>query len=507
MVATFSNSKRWAGSGRGIVALFEFAAIVLGLVSVVGAIFSGADYALALLPLGYLLFLLCLGQDNVVRWAPGIVVLNVVLFLRFVFVPFVMCITGEVSIYILDKTNLSYGVPLMLYELIGIGIVLKATSKKQRQTAKNQKTIIAGNLYYSGFIALIAVALLVLLASRYRYLISGFSLITEGTVDGYTKDDLASGLVIALWDSLLAWVFIWLLLVVKKSIKNEKKALVCSVVLAFGFLILVYTGQITVSRWHTVIAFAAALFCLICLFPRHKKGLIISMVVPVAALIVTASAFKNSSYYWSGIEYSQALRELFDVSVFDIYLAGPSTVSDGVTMYLFGVSDIGSLIVDAVQDLPFVNHWVDESISTVYQYHAYWGRGDLIMPLIGQSMIYFGWPFAPAMSMVAVYFLRIFDRLAFTAPSLPHAFIAGFAGAWLGVATVLNLTITMSWFGLRIAPFYLLIQLTEIFGRSNREVTGCKANTETWELTASIRSQNLTCERRRNHLSTIGEDL
>lgn len=458
------NKNVWRADGKSVITCLECGAAILGLMSIVMASFSEADYGLVLLPMGYLLFLLVLGQDNIVKWAPGISMLNVVLFLRFAAMPTAMCFTGETSVYILDKMNLGYGVPLMLYELLGIGVVLKITSRKQHACSKLRNLTIYRKPRYQWFVVLVSVVLLLAIAYTHPYFVSGFSLLTEGMVSGFGKDDVASGFVLSLWDSLLAWLFVWLLVAINRSIENKRAAAFVSVLTTYMYLLMVYIGQVSVSRWHTVIAFVAGLFCLLRLYPSDKKSIMMLTTIPVLVLIVTASAFKNTSYSWSGVGYGDAFSELFNVSTFDIYLAGPSTVSDGVTMYLKGVCDIGSLLIDAAQNLPFLNSWVDSSLSTVYQYHSYLGRGDLIMPLIGQSMIYFGWPFAPVMSMISVYGLRLFDRAFFRAPTLPHIFIAGFAGAWLGVATVLNVTITMSWFGLRIVPFYILIALVELIG-------------------------------------------
>lgn len=462
------RNKSNSGFNR-LLLLAECVTLLLGLLSIVLASQSGASLSLVFLPFGYLLALLVLGNDNVVRLSPGIAALNIVLFSRFVLMPLAMCLTGKTSVYILDSSNLQYGVPLMLYELVGIVVVLKCTAKKQREVSRESSSLVSKNLYYGGLVAFCAAALLVVLALKYRYLISGFSLISEGTVAGYSEDDLASGLVVALWDSLLGWIYVWLLLVTKKHVKSDRLCIAVALMATFGFLLMVYVGQVSVSRWHTVIAFAAALFCLTSLFPRYRKAVVTIVVVPVVILIFTASAFKNSTYSWEGVSYSQAMGQLFDVSLFDIYLAGPSTVSDGATMYgLMSVPNPEALVIDFVQDLPFINHWVDKNLSTIYAYHLYLGRGDLIMPLIGQSMIYFGWPFAPVLSMVSVYFVRLFDRLLYKAKSLPHVFIASFAGAWFGVATILNVTITMSWVGLRIVPFYLLIMFTELFAGQNK---------------------------------------
>lgn len=453
--------------GTGVVLFMMCTAIICGLISIVLSASSGADLTLVLLPFSYAVFLAVLGRDNIIRWAPGIVMLNVLLFCRFVLMPLAMCLTGETSVYILVKSNLSYGVPLMIYELFGIGIVLKWTSRRQRREAATQSpSFTRDGLYYGRIVAALSILAMIVIAYRYRYLVSGFSLITQGSVAGYTQEDLAGGFVVSIWDCLIAWVYVWLLLEVRNHVKADGRALLISIPITFGFLVMIYIGQVSISRWQTLISFMASLFCLICLYPRQRKGIVIGVTIPVLALILTASAFKNSTYSWQSISYSQAMGQLFDVSTFDIYLAGPSTVSDGVTVYQhMGGFNLVALFVDILQDLPFVNHWVDKSLSPIYVFHQMWGRNDLIMPLIGQSMIYFSWPFAPVMSMIQVYFVRFFDRLFYRARSLPHVFIAGFGGAWFGVALILNVTITMSWVGLRIIPFYILIAVTELLGK------------------------------------------
>lgn len=467
---------RWNGAGQSFVLFLQLATSVLAILSVVFAGLTKTDFVVVLLPLGYLLFLLLIGDDNIVFWAPGIVVLNIILFARFVILPFAMCLTGDQSIYILDSSNRAFGVPLMLYELVGIGFVLKFTARKTRTIVQAKRDddqrsnipvpFLKEGVDHGWVIWILALAILVIIVHRNPYLVSGFDLITQGTTANASSDLAAGGFVIAVWDTLLAWVYLWLVFITKRSIRSTRLACILSILLTYAYLLMIYIGQVSISRWHTVIAFAASIFCLMILYPQHRPMIAIWTTVPVAILIFTASAFKNSTYSWAGITFSQAARQLFDVSTFDIYLAGPSTVSDGVTMYLKGVSNISSLFVDMISNLPFVGHLADQSLSVAYQYHLALGRGDLIMPLTGESMVYFGWPFAPVLSMVMVYCVRVFDRLALTAPDLAHAFIAAFSAAWLGAGIILNITIIISWFGLRIIPFYLFIAMVSLLERS-----------------------------------------
>jgi hypothetical protein len=469
---------RWNGDGQSFILFLQLTTSIIAILSLIFANLTKIDLAVVLLPIAYLAFLLFTGDDNIVFWAPGISMLNIILFARFVFLPFTMCLTGSQSVYILDSSNRAFGVPLMIFELFGIALVLKFTARRTRDVVlvhrEKQKInvpfpFLKAGVHYGWMIWILAVAVLVAIAYKNPYLVSGFKLITQGTTGNSSSDLAAGGFIVAVWDTFLAWVYLWVVYIVKKNISHTRLSCIFSILLTYAYLLMIYVGQVNISRWHTVIAFIAGVFCLMLLYPKHRPMVLIWTTIPVAVLIITASAFKNSTYSWAGITYNQALRQLFDVSTFDIYLAGPSTVSDGVTMYLKGVSNISSLFVDLTSNLPFIGHLVNQSLSVAYQYHVALGRSDLIMPLIGQSMVYFGWPFAPVLSMLMVYFVRVFDRLSLTAHDIAHAFIAAFSAAWLGAGVVLNLTIIVSWFGLRIAPFYIFIALIDWLERLSRE--------------------------------------
>lgn len=297
--------KRWAADGRWLVVFFERATAVVGLSCFVTAFSSGADCVLALLPFGYLVILLVLGQGNIVRWTPDIVVLKVMLFLRFAFLPFAMCFTDDISVYVLKMSNIAYSVPLTLYELLAIGIALHFTARWENVAPRTEERKF-GSLYYGGFIVVAALALMASITYENPYLISGFEFITQGAVTGLGDDDVASGIVVSIWYALLAWVYVWALLTVRKrssgasmlsldcahmrvlSARLHQADLLCEV--AYGDRV----------RRRAMLLYGPA--------SRAQKGHFVSTTVPVTVLVLTAPAFKNSTYPWLGIDYNQALR-------------------------------------------------------------------------------------------------------------------------------------------------------------------------------------------------------
>ena len=109
---------------------------------------------------------------------------------------------------------------------------------------------------------------------------------------------------------------------------------------------------------------------------------------------------------------------------------------------------------------------IDLSNSTLKMYVEYMHRGDQIIPLVGQSAIYFTYLFAPLLSVSVVCIIRRFDR-AYLNSSTAMFYVYGFVATWMGLAMILNTAITLSWFYNRIIPLMLLIKAVEGMGVIN----------------------------------------
>ena len=78
-------------------------------------------------------------------------------------------------------------------------------------------------------------------------------------------------------------------------------------------------------------------------------------------------------------------------------------------------------------------------------------------------MIYFGYLLTPLLSIISVIMVRVLDYRYLRSTSI-DVYIYAFTACWLGLATILNFTICISWFYVTIIPAYLLIKLTELTG-------------------------------------------
>ena len=178
------------------------------------------------------------------------------------------------------------------------------------------------------------------------------------------------------------------------------------------------------------------------------------------------SVYKNTNYLSENISFSKSILLLFDSKKLEAYFSGPVNVNNAIGLYVEQWGGISSLPLDVVNNMPVVNHWFDTSAATVNLYNRYIGRfwngsGDQIIPLIGQSSIYFSILFAPLLSCIAVTIVRVSDRRYIQAETL-DVYIFAFLGAWSAVALILNMTIFLSWMYIRIIPLLLLTVMIEI---------------------------------------------
>ena len=123
--------------------------------------------------------------------------------------------------------------------------------------------------------------------------------------------------------------------------------------------------------------------------------------------------------------------------------------------------------------MPVINHFFNTKNSTAYLYNDYLGRifdgsrGDQIIPLIGQSGIFFTWILSPLLSCISVILLRLSDKKYMETYSYTK-YVWGFVGVWFGVVTILNMTINLSWLYIRILPMFAMFWAMDKISKKKR---------------------------------------
>lgn len=129
--------------------------------------------------------------------------------------------------------------------------------------------------------------------------------------------------------------------------------------------------------------------------------------------------------------------------------------------------------------MPIVNHFIKSGNSTVYLYNLYLGRifsnssGDQIIPLVGQSYIFFGWILSPLLSVVSIILMRIADKQFFYATNYMK-YVWAFISIWFGLETILNMTINLSWIYIRIIPLFITFWFIEKLVTNRKSKKGCE---------------------------------
>lgn len=442
--------------------------VVSALFCIVMAIFSDIQYSFWILPVTYSIGMLFLGNKNVYEFTPGIVTLNIVMFCRYSVLPLVKYINYDLSVFAKEYGHVQDAVIVMWIELVAIMLTLFFTGdkyqKKSREISRLAESDSFYDLKYGNIIAIVGLALIAVLIVRYPSLVGGLSLLTKGYIENSSDVSVVSGVISIAWKAWVIWLSAYFLFVLKKK-KLKSVFLVLFLVLLIAIAVLIsFIGQAEISRWYSVVTFVSLYFCAIKMFPEKKKHITRLVVGPALLMLLVVSIYKNTGYLNDdGGSAFEIFKELFDVSNLDSYFAGPVSVNNALYLNDQPVLGISSFIYDTFRNFPVLNHYIDVSKSSVEMYHIYLGRGDQILPLAGQSIFYFGYPGIPVFSILSVVLVRHFDYKYLKSQSL-IMYMYSFMACWLGLVTILNFTICISWFYAVIIPASLLLKFTELSG-------------------------------------------
>ncbi|MCW6680191.1 hypothetical protein NHG33_03215 [Aerococcaceae bacterium NML130460] len=433
------------------------------IVSVICLMFE-ADYHanmkwLFLLPTTYTL---CIGlskKNKLLMKSPGMMMFNIVIFVRFCITPLTMVLGNSLNIYARNYDFLLEATLMMCLELICMfGVIWLSANKFLTSNALDYRISHTLKLNRNYLLIILIIALGMFLVYQESELLGSLDILTKGV----TQNNIAhtpSNLIRWIWRTLLAFVMIYAVGRIKSSGQKESRKVMYSLLVCFAYLVLIYIGQTSIARWYLVVSTVAIYFTLIDNYPTYKKRLSLSIIAPVFLIIVSASIIKNTNL---SEEYSlmSATGSLFTPTNMDAYFAGPVGVNNAIGM--IGSSNVSILNIyeDLLNNFPGISGMVDKAQVTNRIYNGfifgYVSRNDQILPLVGQSAALFSTVLAPLLSMLSVFFVLYFDdkyRKNIDARKYCYAFTA----VWFSLATILNMTIIFSWVYIVIIPLYTLL--------------------------------------------------
>lgn len=454
-----TTTLRTVFSITGLVASFYCVISAINKHGIIGPVF--------LLPCMYTLLIWLLPNCNDIR-LPGRLTFNMVIFGRYVILPVVYYANQKMSRFALNYDYMTYAVVLMLYEMFALFIVLNRTGYRCKLKIEKYENnnidhgFIYMRLKYGPIIAMLIIAILGVLLYRNQSLVGGINLLSRNNLA--EEVDPASNFVNVVWATLVVWVYVYFVMQCHERYlkRKNKKYFTYSLLLTIAIIIVSFISQTTISRWYTVVTTVTSLYLIMKLYPGNKRSVFLYVVVPAVILIFIASIYKNT-YYLTTQESNlrTSFFELIDPTTVDTYFGGPVGVNNAIGTKISN-SSIGlhSIVYDLTKNFPVLNRYIDVEKSVADAYTNYIHRYDQIIPLIGQSSIFFGYLLSPILTCISIYIFTKTDFIFYTNRKA-SAYMYAFISVWFALEIILNLKINASWMYNKVFPFAVIFWVTD----------------------------------------------
>lgn len=395
-------------------------------------------------------------RKSIYSTAPGMITYEIVCFFRFVILPIVVLSHNSVSKYAAGYEHLGSAVVLMIYELFCTTLIFLFYKPSIKQDDQTRMLYSSGNKRLVFVLSVLVVGLLYI---QNRSL-TGNLMIFSGVLNTSAAEQLSetSSVVSILWQSLLCFIFVYVIWSVYEKSQSSKSKVIYTIAssgICIVYYLIIFTGQVSISRWYVMVSAIASIVWLITLYPNNKTAIISTVGIPFVVVLVMVSVLKSGGL--TALSYSRynQINNLLTPEFVDTYFAGPVNVNNAITMKSNSNVGISSLFYDIINNMPIVTNIIDRTHSSAYAYNHLLGRTDQIIPLIGQSFTWFGYFLSPVLSMLYAALFIKYD-FEFLNRNGIDRYCYGFVAAWCGATTILNATIWFAWLYSKIIPMLLL---------------------------------------------------
>lgn len=414
------------------------------------------------LPISYIITRLVI-RKSLYEISPGIATYEISCFMRYVILPYVILSQDSFNSFAATYEYIGLAVGLMIYEMIATALVIMFYRPKTKQRNTTNISYSSGNKKLI-FSFLIVIILLLYIDNRS---LTGNLLVFSGIMNNNVATQLSetSSVVSILWQAILSFTFaysIWSIYRASITSKSKTMYTIISAIICIFYFFVIFTGQVSISRWNVMIAAITSIIWLFTLYPSNKLSILLTVGVPFVIVLVTVSVVKSGGISLLGHSKFEQIHYLITPAFMDAYFAGPVNVNNAIAMKSLGNIGISSLPYDIVNNMPVITNIIDKSHSTVFAFNHLLGRTDQIVPLIGQSFTWFGYIFSPLLSMLFTAAVVKLDYKFMRVDGIDK-YCYGFFAAWCGTATILNVTIWFAWVYSKIIPMFLLFAIIRFF--------------------------------------------
>ena len=405
--------------------------------------------------------------------SPGITILAVGMFFRYSLLPLSYYTFGGYNLYTPDYFD--EAIIIMLFEQIVLFFLILTTCKRNNSNLTSSISCVKINPSIWSFSICIA---LMLYSYGSTSITVGFDTIGSGNLNDFYENELTeqtftSQLQNFIWTS--AYLVLYILILYKLKYLYEKKN--NNLYIISAVLITLVLGLITflnqsgghLARWQTIVFTISGVFLVLALFPKKRKYILLTIGIPFGTFMLIATAVKNGGYMsTTGGSFSDAMNMTFGPESLDSYLDGPDGISGAIKLKETSDLWMESLFHDFIHPIPILHKYEDFALLTSKRYNLIVGKVGFIIPLTGQSMIYFGYILAPLLSSIAFFILRKMDLKFKTCDTL-FSYVYAFGGCWMAIGMVfLNYTIMNAWLFTYFIPLMTLLYIVSKLGCKNR---------------------------------------
>lgn len=333
----------------------------------------------------------------------GILLLNIVMFIRFLLYPLIFVSTFKYGTYIGINQFVSTSIYLMIYECIAVFLFMNwwGGSRLAKRQINNQSKL----EFQTKFDLIVVITLVLFIASSLLYpsLITNYSFSKE--IDIEIESQNISGFLSVFFKIGIYMTFIFILILIYKTINNSTKsiALLLSVIVSM-FLIVSESIRTSgnVSRWGFLIFSISILLIITNLYKKHSKWIWRFSIPAILISIVALTVIK----FGDDFTFKFFMIKYFSTLTLDYYFMGIENISYGLaTSHAFDFKiSFNTMFTDMFSAVPLVSTFFDPANnSTPVMYHDFMNRTDTIIPTVAQSYAYFGLIGAPFMSLLFTF--------------------------------------------------------------------------------------------------------
>lgn len=358
------------------------------------------DYQLiSLLPIVYTLMLMISSTNRKLINNIGILIINIVLFIRYLAYPLLIIFNAEYDLGL--SQYIGYSIFLMAYECLAVFITLNWWGKK-RLIRKEQNIHQKSTISFKSHLDVILI--LTLGVFIFTTLLYPSLLFKYGLYENNRLSNKIPGVLYVFFNIGIDILFIMILKGIYKLFKGKSTFIALILSIFLSIIIIQAESNIqtgSVSRWGFLVYGITILLILSRIYKSYSKY-IVNLGIPTIGIFIIILTFIKF-----GNEFSINLfiyKYLSAISL-DYYFMGIENVSYGIltaNLYENSIS-IYTLLTDMFSAVPLISGLFDAHLnSTPEFYHQIMNRTDSIIPTVAQSYSYFGFIGAPVFSILFV---------------------------------------------------------------------------------------------------------